>query len=171
MRQKLIFGILIGIILVSGCTTQSEYTTKIFNNDGSKPTSPMDLQLNVTTLPNREMEITVRVSKAQFVSNFNAPNVTMKIILPSQLQLIEGKPGWYGDIYGDQVVERRIRVKAINNGEGTVEAYAVTAPIGEYEYYFGDTEKFYVYVTDNKIRISETPFTKWGGPRSQIEAV
>ena len=155
MKNTIILSTVL-LLILAACT--STYETKIFNDD-EKPSSPLQLVLNVTTLPNSEMEITANIRLIDGFSEQVAPNVTFEITLPSQLELIEGKPGFVNlDISQGEVVTRTIKVRAVGDGEGVVDANAVTAP-REGGYYYGDNEKFYVYVTDNKIRIRDSPFS------------
>ena len=81
--------------------------------------------------------------------------------------MIEGNPSWEGDIIGNQTVEFKVKVNAIQNGEWKVEAnsqYTITE-----DSWYRDVEIFYVLITDDEILVSSTPFTKSTGTVTGIE--
>jgi hypothetical protein len=160
MEKFFMVFLIFGVFVVSGCVTSNGPDSLIIDDEAglTKPISPMNLIFGATILSNGEMELTVIMKRAsENIEGFMAPNVTMEISLPEQLQITGGEPGWYGDIAGEQVVERTIRVEPVADGEGVVEASAVTSPIGGS--FFGDSERLWVYVTGSKVRISDSPFT------------
>jgi len=160
MKRFFILFLIFGIFGISGCITSDGPDNLIIDNEAglTKPISPMNLILSATILPNGEVELTVIMKRAsENIEDFIAPNVTMEISLPEQLQITEGEPGWYGDIIGEEIVERTVKVKPVADGEGVVEASAVTSPINGS--FFGDSEKLWVYATGSKVRISDSPFT------------
>lgn len=168
MEKYLILLVL--LLTVAGCTAIPQTLTVNHNPVSSgKPSSPLDMSLQATTLDNGEMDITVTLSMPPAdQTNLTAEGVKMDILVPEQFQIVEGKPGINSiDIKPGEIVTRTIRVKNVKDGEGVIRATSVTAH-NENESYFGDNEDIYFYAQDGKVRLSQSPFTSSG---SQSEAV
>jgi hypothetical protein len=166
MNRLILPLILVSVILISGCVTQKigtkEGITVNTEVGAGVAASPMDLALSVSPFSEeREAEITVNIGKREDYPNNESWNTTAQILLPAGLELVEGNVNWHGTITGDEWVEFKVKVKAVQNGEWKVEAKARTPPTGDS--WWGDIERFYVLIKDDEILVSEAPFTKPGG--------
>lgn len=173
MKQTtyLILGIIVGIILISGCV--SVENPVVINKDVSGvPSSPMDLEPIITQFSeDKTSEISIKVGMREGYKTeyFEAKGTRIEISLSNQIELVEGDLSWEGDIIGDDVVELSIRVKAVENGEGSITANAITHDFPGYDY-ISDTETVYVLVESNKVEISNKPFTPVS-PNATVEKV
>lgn len=178
MKQSyLIFGVIVVAIVVFGVLFGSNIlfpkyhvlteNPVVINKDISgAPSSPMDLELSATQFSDdKTSEITAKISKREGypIEAVNWTNTNAKINLPEGLELVEGDVNWQGDIVGNDQKGFKIKVRAVQNGEWTVEASA-KCTVDETNWY-GDTESFYVLVKDNEVLISDRSFT----PVSPIE--
>lgn len=133
----------------------------VVNNDADVPSSAMDLTLSSTPFSEDKVAtISVRIGKREGypTEGVNWPDTNAEIILPKGLELVEGDLTWQGDIIGDEIVEFKAKVRAIQNGEWKVEAYAQY--IIDENNMWGDIERFYILVKDDQVLISEQRFTR-----------
>lgn len=167
MNRKAFLALaILGIIFVSGCVQSSPKivggNSVVINTGGSgAPASPMDLTLTIAQFSaDKTGEITVRIGKRTGypAERFEAKNTRGEIQLPEGLQLIDGNLVWNGDIIGDTIVEFKVKVKAVKNGEWVVTAKALSNEFPGYDA-VGDMESGYVLIKDGEVLISDNSFT------------
>ncbi len=52
----------------------------------------------------------------------DAPNMTIKIFLPDEIELLEGNLVWNGDLKKDEKIEHKISIKVVKEGEKRIRA-------------------------------------------------
>lgn len=87
------------------------------------PTSPMSIQLSISTPPALNQMADVR---ALVQSSVEAPNTKAEIVLSEGFILVNGVLSWTGDLAKGGHVELLATVKAIKTGEWTIEARAIS---------------------------------------------
>lgn len=123
--------------------------------DSGAPSSPIKIDLSMSQPPSLEetAEITIFLTYLTEIKE-NLPNVSMKIILPEGLELVEGNPIWEGEIENN--ISYSIIVKSIEVGNWTIEGNARAPPEGET--YFGGRGFIYLTITENSAWINKERF-------------
>jgi hypothetical protein len=148
------------VLVVAGCAAPQSITVDNDPVESGKTSSPLNLVLQADALADGEVEITATMSMPPADrSNLAAEGVTLDIILPEQLQVVEGSPHLSGfDIRPGETINDVIRVRIVKDGEGVIQATSITAHNETQPYYYGDNEDIFFLVKDGKIRFSELPF-------------
>lgn len=141
----------------------------VINDDGSgSPSSPMDVEIIMTQFSeDKTSKITIKAGKREGYKTewFDARNTSIRISIPEGLEILNcPRPqcelaNTVVDIVGDQVHESTLNVKAIKDGEWSIEASALSLNFPGYGY-VSDTEKVYILIEDEKVFISDESFTE-----------
>lgn len=100
---------------------------------------------------NQEVEILFTVKPIA-----DSPNTEIFFYLPEGIELVQGDKHWTGDIKEDEVVEIRISVKPILEGQWEIYAYVKGMLDGKYE---KERDYYLVFLTSKESgQISRTPF-------------
>ena len=130
----------------------------IVNSDPTDPAVPLNLALAVRSSTREPLlEIIVQVGKhpAYPATLFFDKDVKVQLQLPPGLQLQNGNLSWRGDLKGEETGQFQVKVKAVQDMEGTVDASATGHGAGGR--IDADTERFYVLVKDKTIKVSLVP--------------
>jgi len=130
----------------------------IVNSDPTDPAVPLNLALAVRSSTREPLlEIIVQVGKhpAYPATLFFDKDVKVQLQLPPGLQLQNGNLSWRGDLKGEETGQFQVKVKAVQDMEGTVDASATGHGAGGR--IDADTERFYVLVKDKTIKVSLAP--------------
>lgn len=139
-RWFLVFIILFLVVIFIFLIVQNNQSPTVF------PISPMKLNLDISNPPalGETAEITAILTYSSKIKE-NMPNVSISIILPKGLKLLEGNLIWEGEIKKN--ISYSILVKSIAVGNWTIEGNARTPPEGET--YFGGRDFIYLTVTED----------------------
>lgn len=131
----------------------------VANNDSETPSSPINVVLFCTPFTKHGVAtISLRVAKRDGYppEGVNWPDTRAEITLPEGLKLVEGNLTWHGSIVGNDIVELKAKVRAIQNGEWRIKGYAEY--ILDKNNWIGDEEQLYLLVTENRVLISKESF-------------
>jgi len=133
--------LLVGVARWGASVYQPPSTGPSMNN---APTSPMSVQLSISTPPALNQMADVR---AVVRSTVEAPNTKAEIILSEGFILVNGVLSWTGDLAKDGYVELLATVKAIKTGEWTIEARAISNFTSDS--YFGSSAALRLLVSES----------------------
>ncbi len=125
------------------------------NETKSKPIAPMDVNLSVSGIPSLNT-----VTKLMFTVTplTDAPNTTVRILLPDEFVLVAGDLFWNGDLTKNETILLNTSVKAVKMGDYVIKASAISNG----HWTFGKFDSLYISVFETTATVSDkAPINNW----------
>ncbi len=157
-KNAVIFYLIL-LIIVGGCVTRDRKEA---------PTISTSVELSFSDEPVLGKEVTLTMKVTNHNQYIRRKEVDAQILLPEGIQFIDGNLSWHGILPENSVREIKAKVKAVREGEWTIEAVAMRFPRGDKEIAVG---KLYLEISQNKAEVSDQITIKREDSSKQTKAV